>query len=215
MNPQLYLTIFLLTGVLVVFGAVFSSRKYYKKLCKEALEVDLDVGDMIKIEQTIQQNTNIPKRKNGENTQEYIWAVANNLKIQNGGTAPIVDQAELNEKKDGTYQVVFQRGLSKEKCVFALAHECGHILNEDPSPSTRPDSINKPKMEQLADYAGAAILLPKKDMESFLMRNNYQSSTARQKEELIKLLSKTYGVSIPVVLRRIEEVLLINSSELV
>lgn len=213
MDSKLYLLIFLITVISVIIGAVSSSWKKYKEICMQTMKIDLDVSDMIEIEDRIEKNQDIPKRNEGESAQDYIWRIARSLRIQNGGIASISKQAAIDEIADNTYQVFFQRGLSKEKSMFALAHECGHILNGDHFPNTRPDTKNKSKEEQLADYAGVTLLLPKKDIENFLFKNKYEAASSQRKWDLVKSLCNSYEVSPTVVLRRIEEVSLMMASE--
>lgn len=67
--------------------------------------------------------------------------------------------------------------------------------------------------EQLADYAGAALLLPKDDIENFLEINKYEVANDRKKISLVKDLCKIYEVSAIAVLRRIKEIQLMKANE--
>lgn len=213
MNAQLYFLILLVIVTFVAVGAIISSRRSYRDLCRKAMRIDLEITDMNRIEQSIKSNSAIPKREKSESTQDYIWSIARNLKMQNGGTANISEQALSDKIDNDVYQVTFQKGLGKEEYVFALAHECGHILNGDSFPNTRPDANNKSMKEQLADYAGAALLLPKDDIENFLEINKYEVANDRKKISLVKDLCKIYEVSAIAVLRRIKEIQLMKANE--
>ena len=87
-----------------------------------------------------------------------------------------------------------------------MAHECAHLINGDMDPLTRPLGKNKPKIEQLADYTAAALLMPLNQIYQYLEVNNYQSTSKRRKIELVRELCKTYKVSEIIAVRRIKEV---------
>ena len=73
-------------------------------------------------------------------------------------------------------------------------------------PLTRPLGKNKPKIEQLADYTAAALLMPLNQIYQYLELNNYQSASKGKKKKLVRELCEVYEVSEIIAVRRIKEV---------
>ena len=154
--------------------------------------------------------------KNKLKPGESIQIIAKALNVVEGGVkTEIPDRAQLSEPDpDGNMVVVFKNGLSEEERRFDFAHECGHRINHDPTPATRPEGHNKPEVEQLADYVGAALLMPVDFVYSDLTAYNYKNSSPRKRVMIIRKLCSKYGVSEMIALRRVREVYLLKQSEM-
>ena len=125
--------------------------------------------------------------------------------------------------------VVFKKGLSEEDYHFDFAHECGHLINGDPTPATRPEGYNKPQAEQLADYT-YRVIVEKEEGSSYTIyhvsgakddvnsdvqimdEHDYEKSSRRQKQILIRKLCDKYTVTEIIALRRIKEVYTIKQA---
>ncbi len=118
----------------------------------------------------------------------------------------IEQMRELEKRID----VFFKDGLSEAERTFDFAHECGHRINHDPTPQTRPDGYNKPERDQLADYVGAALLMPIETVYSYLIENNYKEASVTKKGALIRELCAKHGVSEMIALRRVKEVYILK-----
>ena len=106
--------------------------------------------------------------------------------------------------------VTYRKGLKQPERKFAFAHECGHVINKDSLPIDRPTGKHKSSVEQEADYVAAALLMPIDDVFEFLEQNNYHKASRQSRVRLINKLSRKYGMSKDVVLRRIREVCLVK-----
>ena len=62
----------------------------------------------------------------------------------------------------------------------------------------------------MADYVGAALLLPLEQVYNFLKQNHYQNCSRRKKRVLVKELCRRYGVSELIAVRRINEVYILK-----
>lgn len=62
------------------------------------------------------------------------------------------------------------------------------------------------KRDQLANYVGAALLMPIDQVYAFLEENDFKGASTRKRIKLIDQLCKRYDVSRITALRRVEEV---------
>ena len=208
MNAQTYLLFFIIISIATIVSTFFSSYRTAKKEYLQKLKLDISVDQMIQSEDRIAEFLKANNLKPGET----IEVIADRLNIVDGGVQDgLTGRAWLSSPdKDGKMTVVFKRGLSKEEHLFDFAHECGHRINHDPTPATRPEGYNKPVAEQLADYTGAALLMPLNEVYEFLTKNNYRESSKRQRQMLIRNLCKQYRVTEVIALRRIKEVYIVK-----
>lgn len=204
MNAQFYLTVVLV--VLSVTAIISGVVTYYTMTTMYSKKVKLDVS----LEQMLLSEEKITDflKKNDLTPGVSIRTIAKALNIVEGGVKDeISERACLSEPDtDGKMRVVFKSGLSTEEKSFDFAHECGHRINHDPIPATRPEGYNKSEVEQLADYVAAALLMPIEAVYSYLTTCNYQGSSPRRRAVIIRELCSKYGVSEMIALRRIKEV---------
>lgn len=208
---------FYLTVVTVVLSitAIISTVVTYKTMTKiysKKAELDISYEQMKILEKRISNFLIENNLKPGE----PIQTIAKALNVVEGGVKDeISGRAWLSEPdSDGRMIVVFKKGLSKEEMIFDFAHECGHRINHDPTPATRPEGYNKSEVEQLADYVGAALLMPVDSVYNNLQSSNYINSSSRKRVKIIRKLCSIYGVSEMIALRRIKEVYLLKHSEM-
>ena len=200
MSVQLYLSV---TCIAVIVITVFAFLEIHKT-SKEINKMDIELSDMCKMEKTIASFYEKNKLKSETSLEE----IAEILKVTWGDSSESMQsQAALSDPdENGIRKVIFKEGLSGETKRFVFAHECAHLINGDMDPLTRPLGKNKPKIEQLADYTAAALLMPLNQIYQYLEVNNYQSTSKRRKIELVRELCKTYKVSEIIAVRRIKEV---------
>ena len=96
--------------------------------------------------------------------------------------------------------------FSNEEKRFVFVHEIAHLVNGDAIPVTRPDGFNKSKVEQLADYTAAALLMPLEPVYNYLIEHSYKQSLPQKRVVIIHELCKMYDVTEVVALRRVKEV---------
>lgn len=207
-SVQLYLCILFIVVIVTIIVSGFLSYYFYREEYKKRLDVDITKEQMLILEQRIDQFFQQYNMEPGES----IYKIAEALNIVAGGTKEEINsRAKMNDpNEEGQMLVFFKRGLSGQEMLFDFAHECGHRINRDPTPVTRPEGYNKDVREQLADYVGAALLLPLENVYAYLEENNYGSSSRRKKRILIRGLCQKYGVSEMIALRRINEVKVIK-----
>lgn len=210
MSIQIYLILlFSIILIAIIFSGIISylffKKKYQKLLC-----ADISREQMLTLEERISDFLNENNMKPGESIQK----IAKALNIVEGGIqSGIHTRAKLSAPNEsGEMVVVFKTGLDEKERLFDFAHECGHRINKDPAPVTRPEGYNKDECEQLADYVGAALLLPLDSIYNFLQEHKYTESSRRKKRSLLKKICEKYGVSEIIALRRINEIYIIKNS---
>lgn len=212
MSVQIYLILFfsLIFVTTIVSGII--SYYLFKKEYQKRLSIDISIEQMLELENRISDFLNHHNMKPGEPIQK----IAKALNIVEGGVQNgIHSRARLNEPNEsGEMVVVFKTGLNEKERLFDFAHECGHRINHDPVPVTRPEGYNKDECEQLADYVGAALLLPLDNLYKFLQDHKYIERSRREKRNLIKKICAKYNVSEMIALRRINEIYIIKTSNL-
>lgn len=212
MSSQVYLLILSVTISFTVLISAFVTYRTMKKEYRKRIELDISVEQMLLSEKKIAAFLKNSKLKPGES----IHVIAKALNVVEGGVENnLSDRARLNNPdSSGKMVVVFKSGSSKEERLFDFAHECGHRINLDPTPATRPKGYNKSEIEQLADYVGAALLMPLDDVYDYLVEHDYRNGSRRKKVALIRNLCAQYGVSEMIALRRVKEVYVIKQSGL-
>lgn len=95
---------------------------------------------------------------------------------------------------------------------FGIAHEVAHIIRGSENAVARdPHSFKKRTIEeQICDYIAAALLLPLKEIDVRMSEIGYDRITKREKIRFISALAEEKNVCEEVVIRRIEEIRLIN-----
>ena len=212
MSVGVYLSVF---GLVIFFSLVVSLIAIPKVIRAEynkKVQIDISIDEMIAREKRIAEFLKI----NGLEPNGSIEKIADILGVKNGGTSDkIRGRAELSEPDaNGNMTVTHNVKVPTHERLFDLAHECGHLVNGDPTPANRPAGYNKPKMEQLADYTGAALLMPKQDVLTYLSDNNYESVSNKKRIEIVRRLSKKYKVDDIIAIRRVNEVLILKNSDL-
>lgn len=208
MTVQVYLTILFIIVFITILVSCLMSYHFFKKEFQKRLSPDISVQQMEDSE--IRVATFL--EKHGLQPGASLEQIAKALNIVDGGEEERIGARAMLHKPDadGKMLATFQKGSTEEEKRFDFAHECGHLINEDPAPVTRPQGHNKAESEQLADYVGAALLLPLDQVYNFLKQNHYQNCSRRKKRVLVKELCRRYGVSELIAVRRINEVYILK-----
>lgn len=211
MSAQIYLLIFVLVMSIAAILSIFVTYHVLQEEYKKKIKLDISLEQMIVSERRIEEFL----REHGLKPGESIEVIADALNVIDGGEeSELSGRARLSRPDaNGRMKVVFKTGLSKEERLFDFAHECGHRINQDPTPATRPEGYNKAEIEQLADYVGAALLMPLDIVYSYLTEHNYSSSSRRKKAALIRNLCVRHGVNEVIALRRVKEIYAIKNSQ--
>jgi len=212
MGANFYLTVF---GVVFSITAIVSAFVTYStmtRIYKKKIKLDISPEQMRISEEKIASFL----QKNNLEPGESIRTIAKALNIVEGEVkSEISGRARLSEPDaSGKMVVFFKSGLSEEERMFDFAHECGHRINHDPTPATRPEGYNKSEVEQLADYVGAALLMPIDSVYKYLTLYDYKNSSPRKRVALIRKLCSMYGVSEMIALRRVKEVYILKQFEI-
>ncbi|MBR3601475.1 MAG: ImmA/IrrE family metallo-endopeptidase [Lachnospiraceae bacterium] len=204
MNVYLYLSLFLFICLMVIILSNFITRKVVRDEFNNKIKLDISLEQM----QVAEQKIKIFLEENQMQIGESILEIAKILKVKEGGSEEgIAGQARLSEPNvNGEMVVTYKNGLTAEERMFILAHECAHLINNDPVPNARPDGGNKPLVEQVADYTAAALLMPLDSVYNYLKNNNYTKESSKKRVAIVRSLCKIYGVSELIALRRIKEV---------
>ncbi len=209
MNMFVYMGICGSVVLLTIVISGISSYRRFKAEYEAELDMDISLEQMLASEDRIRAFLNENHIRPGAPIQDIATA----LHIADGGVeSGLEGRARLSTPDaDGKMLVKFRRGLSKEEMRFDFAHECGHRINKDPIPATRPDGCGKPEIEQLADYAGAALLMPLEKVYADLEGAQYRGSGPRKRIKIIQKLCAEYGVNRMIALRRVKEVYAIKA----
>lgn len=204
MSMQIYLVLFGAVTFLSGFVCAFFIYHEYKCEYEKTIKPDVTLEQMKTSEENISRFLQEHQLNKGAN----IWAIAEVLKVNEGGEdSSIDDEARLSEPdKNGNMVVTFKAGLKPEQKIFNFAHECAHLINKDDVPVTRPTGSHKAPIEQLADYTAAALLMPVDDVFCYLESNNYKTLSSRSRMKILRFMCKKYEVSEIIALRRIQEV---------
>lgn len=211
MTGNMYLCIAFTLTVFTIVATVMSSYKKIKSDLLSTISSDITVEQMRQSEKRVSDFL----RTNGLTPGTEIGVIAQKLKIIDGGNDDsLTAHAVLGlPNENGERVACFKSDLSPEERMFALAHECGHRIDHDEGPRTRPSGQNKPGQEQLADYVGAALLMPIDSVYSYLCENNYRTATRRRRHAMLKVLCRKYEVDREVALRRVHEVYAVKEGD--
>lgn len=206
MNIQIYIYVItaISTFVAAILFATINYRKSYNEEFRKQIGVDIDLNEMRRIEDLV---SSTKKEYNlDDNTELYSFAEA--IHVKEGKVLEDLNtRARINPKtSDGFMHVDFSANLSPVDHRFALAHECGHVLNKHPIPNTQQSGHGKPEIEQIADYTAAAILMPRNKVIKFLNDVHYNDMDLKQKKRTISQMCKMFEVSEISAIKRIKEV---------
>ena len=212
MNAEVYISSFALLVFFSLIISVVATQKIIRAEYNKKVKIDISIDEMLESEEKIAKFL----KTNNLKPDGSIEKIATALKVKNGGSSNTVKgRALLSEPDtDGSMTVTFNRKIPSSERLFDLAHECGHLVNGDPTPANRPTGYNKPKMEQLADYTGAALLMPRQEILKYLVENNYDSASNGKRVRVIRKLSKKYKVNEIIAVRRINEVRILRDTSL-
>lgn len=204
MSIQVYLGIFIIIMLLVPIVSTIITSRTIKREYEQRVKIDISLEKMRELEKNLEHFF----EENNILEGQSIWEIAKILKISlDNCENRISGQAQLSEPdKNGNMIVTLRKGLTNEEINFALAHECAHLINNDPLPVARPSGQNKPEVEQIADYTAAALLMPCDSVYKYLVENRYKEVSSRERVILIRKLCQTYKVSEVIALRRVKEV---------
>lgn len=209
MNASVYLVSFLIIIFIVMIVSAVITFKITKKGLCEKVKLDITPEDMKKLEDRI----NNFLKENNLGTDQSIFEVAKVLKVEQGGVEPgLKDQGYLKECKNQKKVVVFKENLTEKERNFVFAHEIAHLINGDKIPVTRPVGRHKSKVEQLADYTAAALLMPRDTIYAYLENSKYRQASIKKRAAILKELCKQYNVTELIALRRIEEVYVLEQN---
>lgn len=208
MTPEMYLTVMGMGCVLAFILSLVLNRDAVRQEVAATIKQDISIQQMRDAEERVA----IFLRGKGIAPGTDILKIGETLNIYEGVSSPCVQgYAHLSlPNKDGLMSVTYRKGLKQPERKFAFAHECGHVINKDSLPIDRPTGKHKSSVEQEADYVAAALLMPIDDVFEFLEQNNYHKASRQSRVRLINKLSRKYGMSKDVVLRRIREVCLVK-----
>lgn len=208
MSIQFYLTIILITVVLTIITTIIISREILKNEFDQ-IKLDITLDAMKESEEKIKKAL----MEHNLSVCSDIEMIAKALCIKKGGEDPSITKSQAHLSRadnNGIRTVTFRPGLGHTEKRFAFAHECAHIVNKDETPIDRPVGKNKPMCEQLADYVGAAMLMPYEEVNKALVKANYSNLSKSARVRVIKSLCKQFDVSDIIALRRVNEVLILN-----
>ena len=212
MNADVYLLVFVFVVIFSVITAIIGTRKVIRAEYNKKVQIDISVEEMIERERKITEFL----KENNLKPDGSIAKIADVLRVKSGGFSDKVKgRAELSEPDvNGNMTVTHSIKVPTQERLFDFAHECGHLVNGDPTPANRPAGYNKPKMEQLADYTAAALLMPWKEVLTYLVDSNYETASNRKRVEIVRKLSKRYKVNEIIAIRRIKEVRLLSKTNM-
>lgn len=209
MSAYLYLLLFIMIFVVVVVVSAVITFKMIKSGLGEKIKLDITTEDMKSSERRIKDFF----RKNNLQAGESIFEIARILNVEQGGIERgLQSQAYLKECDDQKKIVVFNSELSEKERYFVFAHEIAHLINGDSIPAARPSGRNKAKIEQLADYTAAALLMPEDAIYNYLKNSNYKQISIKKRAMIVNELCEKYNVTEIIALRRIKEVYVLKQS---
>lgn len=207
MNPNTYLLtigiVFFVSLLIAAFFIIPTLKKEYVKTAMQEVTQDISEEEMRLLEANLSSFLAENNLKVGASLEE-VARVLNVVDV--GATKNMSSRATIS--KEGI--VRHDKKVPAKERRFDFAHELGHRINKDPIPATRPHGFNKPKEDQLADYTGAALLMPLEHVHNFLLQREYPKGTKRKRMALIRELSRKYNVSEIVAIRRVNEICLLK-----
>lgn len=207
MTPTLYLAV-MVSGCLIV--TIASAIVNHVKI-KQTLTMDISDEKMLEAEAKVSAFL----LKNDLKPGSDIYLITKALKMEIQSTSEQLDgQATLSEPDETGGSVVrIKRELTRREQNFALAHECGHLLNGDKPPINRRSGVNKDLSEQEADYIAAALLMPREEVYNYLIEQGFPNASPRARVKIAKDLCEKYDVDDITAARRIQEVFMLAKLE--
>lgn len=204
MKCEIYLFIFGLISISTIITSAITTCFVLKKEYDRTVKMDITLNQMLTLENRLSKFLQENQLKKSANINE----IAKVLKVHMGGEDnKLLTQAHLSDPDEfGNRKVTFKKGLPSEKRLFNFAHECAHLINEDPAPYTRPEGHKKAFVEQLADYTAAAMLMPREEVYEYLEQNSYRELSDKKRVAIIHSLCRKYKVNDIIALRRVKEV---------
>ena len=210
MTATFFITYICVVSAISVIVGIFICLVYLGPELKRQMEIDISVKEMEKAELKIA----YLKKENGLPDDVGINMISSVLNVVDcGEDINLKDRAYiLKPTNSSRIEVYHKTNIADSDKLFDFAHECGHLINGDKIPTTRPNGQNKEEMELLADYTGVAVLLPYTDIKRTLEKANYSNASIFKRSHTISEISNKYTVDKTVVARRIKEVLLLEAS---
>ena len=211
MSVIAYLIVFMCTLFLSFAFSLYAFKKVYAQKVKEELQIDISTEQMLEIEKRI---LSLKYDKGLDDDIDVFTFAKKAINVYEGKERRFLGgKARIKEEKDSDRKVVdYSPRLSKIDRVFAFAHECGHVINGDVIPNEKQYGHGKPEEEQLADYAAAALLMPKNTLERFIETTQFYELDTRGKRKQIKSLCRMYCVSETMAIKRLKEIQVIEKS---
>ena len=209
MGLSTYLLIMGFTVLSAILIAIFVTNPKLKRSYIKEATPDISEEEMQQLEDKLA----LFFKENKLSPTASIFDVARALNVVDGGSVDNIPvRARIYESDlTGNATVVHSKQIPNNERLFDFAHELGHMINNDPLPADRPHGHNKPEQDQLADYTGAALLMPLEQVYDFLIKNNYNSASTHKRISIIKKLSKKYKVNEMITVRRVNEVRLLKN----
>lgn len=212
MSAGIYLIIF---GGVILIAFAFSLYAYkviYAQKLQSEIQIDITEQQMHEIEDKIQKI----KDENGFDDDTDIYTFAKSQNVYEGIEKPMTNSKACIESENNTDRKIvdYSIGMSKEDKIFAFAHECGHVINDDHIPNKQHKGHGKPEEEQLADYVAAALLLPRRKMENYILKSNFYGVNTKEKMKIIRMISQRHCVTVTAVIKRIKEIRALNNSRI-
>ena len=209
MKSQAYIIAVIVTFIAALVYSIVNYRKYYIDEFRKRVRVDISLDEMHRIEELVSATKEAFRLD--DDTELDVFAQAIHVK-EGKALKRINNRAQIKLPSiDGFMYVDYSSKLSHVDRRFALAHECGHVLNHHPIPNTQQLGHGKPENEQIADYTAAAIIMPKNRVVTFLHDTHYDEMSTRQKKKLISKMCKQFDVSESSAIKRIKEVKMLIS----
>lgn len=205
MNITVYL-VFVLGAIAFAFIKSFQESL---SNAKKEMRPDIEVEQMKDLEEKVEAS----RQDHGIEENDTIDEIAEKLNVKISDTLDpnLEGKAETRENRSREYIVTFAADEPEPERMFTLAHECGHIINEDELPRSKLKGHDKPEEEQLADYTAAALLMPMESVSKFLQKAKYEKLMPWKRVEVVRQLCKKYNVTETSMLRRINEVYAVQS----
>lgn len=128
-----------------------------------------------------------------------------------------VEESKLDHNTEGDLKenvITVTPSLSLRGRNFCIAHEIAHIVRGDKSGArTVHGSVFRNPNEDICDYIAAAILLPYKIIKKAVIDSNYKKMTFKQRILFIQNMADTYNVDQELILRRIDEITILESKD--
>lgn len=151
-------------------------------------------------------------KDNGLPPNASIEQIAEKLNVVDGGARKGVSSRAIvvEDQKSGRRCVYHSIISPLSERTYIFAHECAHLMKEDPIPAQKSGEKENSEIEKDADYIAGAILLPKDEITQFLNTTLRSEPKQSKRTRLIEDFAKNHNVSEVILFRRIREVKLLN-----